>query len=144
MTASRCSSVNVIEHVGATPVLGRDMRAVGEQHLEQVDGGWRAEDGPEEPRCAQTRQKTAVIDVRMCEHHELDIGRLETEGSKVVVVGIPATLEHPAVDQKVSGSTVGRDLNPVTRTCDFRGCPFESDVHGNPGWRVGLLLPAQL
>jgi hypothetical protein len=97
---------------GPATILSLNVGAVGEQHLQQIDGGGRAVDGPLKPLGTKTREQTAVVDMRMGQDNEIDLRWLEWQWLEIALIGIMPTLKHPAIDQKLSRHVPDRDRDP--------------------------------
>jgi hypothetical protein len=81
-----------------------DVRAVAQQHMQQVDGRRRGIHGPAIAEHRQHRQQARMVDVGMRQQDEIDGANVEAELQGVEVFGprLAAALEHAAVDQEAT------------------------------------------
>lgn len=76
------------------------MTAVRQHHRKQVRAGGGAVHRAAEPLGHEARDQARVVDVGMREEDKRNVMRLECEPA-VLRIGDAATLEHPAVDEKL-------------------------------------------
>ena len=77
----------------------REIRGIAQQYGQEIGAGRVGVDRPPESARHQQRQTTAMVDVRMAEHHGIDGGGLEREGAPVAGRGVRTALDHSAVQQ---------------------------------------------
>ena len=99
--------------------------AVREQDARKVAARRGRVDRSAEPALAQQRQPSAVIDVRVAQHHRVDRFGSERKRLAIADVGLIAALDQPAVEQQRAAAN-GED---VAGTGDFTGRAVELQVH---------------
>jgi glycine cleavage system aminomethyltransferase T len=83
-----------------------DVRAVAQQHMEQVDGRRRGIHGPAVAEHRQQRQQAGMVDVGVGEQDEVDGANVEAElqGIQVFRPRLAPALKHAAIDQETTVS----------------------------------------
>ena len=109
--------------VGERGIFFLDVAAVGQQHSAQVHRAGRGVDGALVAFLDQQRDVAAVVQVRMREHHRIDLGRHHGQRRPVAQAQLLVTLEQPAIHQQ----PVVVVLDQVLGACDGVGSAEESD-----------------
>ena len=104
-----------------------NMRAIGQQHFEQVDGGRRGVYRPAVTHHREARQQAGVVDVRVGQQHEIELAHVEADVERREVFGprLGAALEHAAIDEKAGLAGV----DEIAGTGNFAGRAEESNTH---------------
>ena len=79
-----------------------DVRAVRQQHFEQIDRRRRRINRPAKAKNREPRQQTRVVDMGVRQKHEIDVASVESEIQRTQVFRprVGAALKHAAVDEK--------------------------------------------
>ena len=97
---ARCAAAVVLALARPLALLFLDVRAVGQHHARQVGGRRGRVDRPAEAAGGQPGQQSRVVDVGVGEDDEIERRGVEVQRARVLFVGVPPALEHPAVDQE--------------------------------------------
>lgn len=82
-----------------------EMRRVEQDQTRQVTRGGCADDFALEAAFHQERNPAAVIEMRVGQKESIDRSRIEPKGFGVLLMKLPATLEHTAINQNLSVAT---------------------------------------
>ena len=104
-----------------------NMRAIGQQHFEQVNGGRRSVDRPAIAHHGEAWQQAGVVDVRVGQQHEIEFAHVEAnvERREVFLPRLGSPLKHAAIDEKAGLAGV----DEIAGTGNFAGRAEESNTH---------------
>jgi hypothetical protein len=105
------SSTSNSVYGGSTSATGRRRRAWRCRRIEQDNPGQIAGSGGRDdlaakPAFHQQRQPSAMVEMGVGQHHDIDRARVEAEIGRVLVFEIAAALDQPAVSWSPDGPPV--------------------------------------